>query len=37
MQLLEKCGLKVEKRYYGRWTGREDGLSYQDILLLGHR
>jgi SAM-dependent methyltransferase len=37
MQLLEKCGLKVEKRFYGRWTGREDGLSYQDILLLSHR
>jgi SAM-dependent methyltransferase len=34
-QLLEKCGLRVEKRFYGRWTGREDGLSYQDILLLG--
>ena len=36
-QLLEKHGLKVEKRLYGRWTGREDGLSYQDILLLSHR
>jgi SAM-dependent methyltransferase len=37
MQLLEKCGLKIEQRFYGRWTGREDGLSYQDILLLSHR
>ncbi len=37
MQLLEKYGLKLEKRFYGRWTGREDGLSYQDILLLGLR
>jgi SAM-dependent methyltransferase len=34
MQLLEGHGLKLEKRFYGRWTGREDGLSYQDILLL---
>ncbi len=33
-QLLEKHGLRVEKRFYGTWTGREDGLSYQDILLL---
>ena len=37
MQLLEEYGLVVEKRFYGRWSGREDGLSYQDILLLGHR
>ena len=35
MQLIEKYGLVVEKRLYGRWSGREDGLSYQDILLLG--
>ena len=37
MQLLEKNGLVVEKRFYGRWSGREDGLSYQDILLLSHK
>ena len=37
MQLLEKHGLTVEKRIYGRWSGRDDGLSYQDILLLDHR
>jgi SAM-dependent methyltransferase len=37
MELLEKYGLVVEKRFYGRWSGREDGLSYQDILLLSHR
>ena len=37
MQLLENHGLRLEKRFYGRWTGREDGLSYQDILLLSHR
>ena len=37
MKLLEKYGLVVEKKMYGRWSGREDGLSYQDILLLGHK
>jgi SAM-dependent methyltransferase len=34
MQLLEKYGLAVEKKIYGTWSGREDGLSYQDILIL---
>jgi SAM-dependent methyltransferase len=34
MHLLEKYGLVVEKRIYGRWSGREDGLSYQDILII---
>lgn len=37
MHLIEICGLAVEKKIYGRWSGREDGLSYQDILLLRHR
>lgn len=37
MQLLEKYGLAIEKKIYGSWSGREDGLSYQDILLLRHR
>jgi ubiquinone/menaquinone biosynthesis C-methylase UbiE len=37
MQLLEKYGLAVEKRLYGRWSGRADGLSYQDILILSHK
>ena len=32
--LLGKYGLQAERRLYGSWTGREDGLSYQDILLL---
>jgi ubiquinone/menaquinone biosynthesis C-methylase UbiE len=35
MQLVEKYGLAVEQRIYGRWSGREDGLSYQDILIIG--
>ena len=37
MQLVEKVGLAVEKQIYGRWSGREDGLSYQDILILSHK
>jgi len=37
MQLLEKHGLAVKKKIYGRWSGREDGLSYQDILSLSHK
>jgi len=37
MQLVDKYGLKVEKRCYGSWTGRKDGLSYQDMLLLRAR
>jgi ubiquinone/menaquinone biosynthesis C-methylase UbiE len=35
MQLVEKYGLGVEQRIYGRWSGRADGLSYQDILIIG--
>ena len=35
MELLEQHGLALKAPiYYGRWTGRNDGLSYQDILLL---
>lgn len=35
MKLLERSGLKLkEPIMYGRWTGRADGLSYQDMLLL---
>jgi SAM-dependent methyltransferase len=34
MQLLEKNGLAVEKKIYGHWSGRDDGLSYQDILII---
>ena len=37
MQLLEKYGLAVTKRIYGRWSGRDDGLSYQDILIITHK
>jgi ubiquinone/menaquinone biosynthesis C-methylase UbiE len=34
MPLLEKYGLVVDKKIYGRWSGRDDGLSYQDMLIL---
>ncbi|HEX6728931.1 MAG TPA: class I SAM-dependent methyltransferase [Pyrinomonadaceae bacterium] len=35
LDLLRKCGLVLQgKIYYGTWTGRSDGLSFQDILLL---
>ncbi len=34
MQILEKHGLRLKERFYGHWSGRKDGLSYQDILLL---
>ena len=37
MQLLDKYGLVVEKKLYGRWSGRDDGLSYQDILIISHK
>jgi SAM-dependent methyltransferase len=30
------AGLTTKRTYYGTWTGRPDGLSYQDMLLLGH-
>jgi SAM-dependent methyltransferase len=34
-QSLLKCGLALhEPVHYGTWSGREDGLSYQDILLV---
>ena len=35
MQVLEQSGLELRKPiYYGSWSGRKDGLSYQDMLLL---
>jgi ubiquinone/menaquinone biosynthesis C-methylase UbiE len=33
--VLRKCGLILQRPiYYGRWTGRRDGLSFQDMLIL---
>ena len=38
MELLEQNGLALKSPiYYGRWSGRKDGLSFQDILLLGKK
>ena len=37
MQLVEKYGLAVNQQIYGRWSGREDGYSFQDMLLISHR
>lgn len=31
---INQAGLKTKKIYYGGWSGRENHLSYQDILLL---
>ncbi|MBE7552127.1 MAG: class I SAM-dependent methyltransferase [Anaerolineales bacterium] len=34
-QLIAQCGLQlIEPARYGAWSGRSDGLSYQDILLV---
>ncbi len=33
--LLAHCGLAITTPiHYGSWSGREDGLSYQDIIIL---
>jgi len=35
LQLLPECGLELYKpTHYGTWSGREDGFSYQDTLLV---
>ncbi len=35
LKLIAENGLRVKGPiYYGRWAGRTDGLSYQDILVL---
>lgn len=35
MELLAQHGLALkEPIYYGRWSGRKDGLSFQDILIV---
>ena len=33
--LLKKNGLKLRPPiHYGNWSGRQDGLSFQDILII---
>ena len=35
LNLLEKHGLKpIAPIYYGQWSGRKDGLSFQDMLVI---
>jgi len=35
LELLSKCELELrEPVYYGTWSGRPDGLTYQDVLLV---
>ncbi len=34
LQLLSECRLELRTVHYGTWSGREDGLSYQDVLLV---
>jgi hypothetical protein len=35
LEMLQSHGLElVEPIFYGTWTGRVDGLSYQDMLLV---
>lgn len=35
IEMLQRSGLTLAAApYYGTWTGRPDGLSYQDILLM---
>lgn len=36
LDLYEECGLKVsEPIYYGSWCGRDNFLSYQDLIVAG--
>ena len=32
--LFSRYGLQIDATYYGYWSGREDGLSLQDILII---
>jgi len=34
MQLLDQHGLVLRQLRYGTWSGRKDGLSYQDIMII---
>jgi hypothetical protein len=38
LEMLRSCGLELsEPIWYETWTGRVDGLSYQDMLLVRKR
>lgn len=34
LELLQKHNLNLKKIIYGTWSGRKDGLSFQDIVLI---
>ncbi len=34
MRMLHDAGLSVNGVFHGTWSGREDGLSFQDLLLV---
>jgi SAM-dependent methyltransferase len=36
MRLAAMHGLRIDSFHYGSWSGRPDGLSFQDLVLLRH-
>lgn len=36
LHLAAKNGLRIDSFHYGTWSGRTDGLSFQDLVLLKH-
>jgi len=34
LSMLEQYNLQTVKTYYGAWNGREDYLSFQDIMIV---
>ena len=34
--VMQEKSLLVKKIHYGTWTGRQAGISYQDMVLLTH-
>ncbi len=33
-KMLDEAGLEVKRICYGTWSGREEGLSYQDMVIV---
>jgi hypothetical protein len=34
IRMLQDAGLRVQNYYYGTWSGKEDGLCFQDMVLI---
>jgi SAM-dependent methyltransferase len=34
IKMIKETGLSIEKTYYGTWSGRPDGVSYQDMVII---